>query len=81
MTNIVIPLELAAIGPKTGYMFFGIGVISCVLVYVWIPELSGRSYGQLDELFERGIPARQFKKTACTGEYGLRPRDPKTEEL
>jgi Sugar (and other) transporter len=70
LTNIVIPFELDAIGPKTGYMFFGIGVICCVLIYYWVPDVTGRTYAQLDELFERRIPARQFKHTVCTGEYG-----------
>ncbi|KAK4940578.1 hypothetical protein LTR10_019337 [Elasticomyces elasticus] len=70
VTNIVIPFELAAIGPKTGYMFFGIGIICCVFIYLWIPDVTGRTYAQLDELFERRIPARQFKNTECTGQYG-----------
>lgn len=70
VTNIVIPFELVAIGPKTGYMFFGIGIICCVLIYIWIPDVTGRTYAQLDELFERRIPARKFKETVCTGEYG-----------
>jgi MFS transporter, SP family, general alpha glucoside:H+ symporter len=67
----VIPFELAAIGPKTGYMFFGFGVISCFLIYIWIPDVTGRTYAQLDELFERKIPARKFKETVCTGNYGV----------
>ncbi|CAK7228506.1 hypothetical protein SBRCBS47491_006926 [Sporothrix bragantina] len=70
VTNIVIPFELTAIGPKTGYMFFGIGVVCCVLIYLWIPDITGRSFSQLDELFERRIPARQFKNAVCTGDYG-----------
>lgn len=70
VTNIVIPFELTAIGPKTGYMFFGIGVICCVFTYLWIPDITGRSFSQLDELFERKIPARKFKDAVCTGEYG-----------
>jgi hypothetical protein len=70
ITNIVIPFELDAIGSKTGYMFFGLGVISMVLIYLWIPDVTGRTYAQLDELFERRIPARKFKETECTGEYG-----------
>ena len=69
VTNIVIPYLLAAIGPKTGYMFFGIGVICCALIYIWIPDVTGRTYAQLDELFERRIPARKFKYTECTGNY------------
>ncbi|RAO69146.1 uncharacterized protein BHQ10_005158 [Talaromyces amestolkiae] len=70
LTNIVIPFELNAIGPKTGYMFFGVGVICLVLIYLWVPDVTGRTYAQLDELFERRIPARKFKTTVCTGEYG-----------
>lgn len=70
ITNIVIPFELDAIGPQTGYMFFGIGVICIILIYIWIPDVTGRSYAQLDELFERKLPARKFKSAVCTGEYG-----------
>ncbi|CAK7203119.1 hypothetical protein SEUCBS139899_005848 [Sporothrix eucalyptigena] len=78
-TNIVIPFELTAIGPKTGYMFFGIGVISCVLIYLWIPDITGRSFSQLDELFERRIPARKFKDTVCTGVYGNEHQKPENK--
>lgn len=74
VTNIVIPFELAAIGPKTGYMFFGIGIICTVLTYIWIPDVTGRTYAQLDELFEKRIPARKFKHTQCTGDYGTDER-------
>ncbi|KAK9447081.1 general substrate transporter [Limtongia smithiae] len=70
VTNIVIPFELDAIGAKTGYMFFGIGCLCLVFIYLWIPDVTGRTYAQLDELFERRIPARKFKTTECTGEYG-----------
>ncbi|OJJ42472.1 hypothetical protein ASPZODRAFT_125479 [Penicilliopsis zonata CBS 506.65] len=68
--NIVIPYELDAIGPKSGYMFFGLGAIALVFVYLWVPEVTGRTYAQLNELFERRVPPRQFKTTECTGDYG-----------
>lgn len=57
-------------GAKTGYLFFGLGLGCCVVIYFFIPEYSGRSFAQLDELFERRIPARKFASTVCTGEYG-----------
>mgnify|MGYP001585798189 FL=1 len=57
-------------GAKTGYLFAGLGFLSCIAVWLWIPEYSGRSYAQLDELFARGVPARQFRNTETTGEYG-----------
>jgi uncharacterized membrane protein len=68
--NIVLPYELAAIGPTTGYMFFGFGVLTTLAVWFLIPELSGRTYAEMDELFEKKIPARKFKSTICTGDYG-----------
>ena len=50
-------------GAKSGFFWFG----TCFLCVVWIffrlPEPKGRSYGELDILFERKIPARKFKHT------------------
>ncbi|GFZ45718.1 hypothetical protein JCM24511_03447 [Saitozyma sp. JCM 24511] len=57
-------------GARTGFMFFILGVACCVGVYFLVPEYAGRSYAQLDELFARKIPARKFKSTETTGEYG-----------
>ncbi|RSH89999.1 hypothetical protein EHS25_001332 [Saitozyma podzolica] len=68
--NIVLPYELAAIGPTTGYMFAGFGVLTTLAVWFLIPELSGRTYAEMDELFEKKVPARKFKSTICTGDYG-----------
>ena len=73
--NVVIPYELDAIGPKSGYMFFGLAAVSALLVYLLVPEVAGRTYAQLDELFERKISARHFKQTVCTGEYGIGMQD------
>jgi len=40
---------------------------SCALMTIWIffrlPEPKGRTYGELDVLFERKVPARKFKTT------------------
>lgn len=51
-------------------MFFGLGVICLVLVYFFIPDFTGRTFSEIDELFARKIKARQFSKTTTTGEYG-----------
>lgn len=41
--------------------------VPCGLTLVWtffrFPETKGRSFGELDDLFHRGIPARRFKET------------------
>ena len=53
-------------GQKTGLFFGGITLvylIPCVLLY---PETKGRTYNELDELFERHIPAWKFSTTKTT---------------
>jgi hypothetical protein len=39
-------------------------------IYLFVPDFTGRSFGQIDELFHRKIPARRFKSTVCDGNYG-----------
>lgn len=50
-------------GAKSAFFWAG----SCFLCIVWIyfrlPEPKGRTYGEMDVLFERGISARKFKST------------------
>lgn len=62
-----VPLMLsnqnAGWGQKTGLFFGGttlIYLIPCVLLF---PETKGRSYNELDELFDREIPAWRFAST------------------
>lgn len=48
---------------KSGFFWAG----SCLLCLTWtyfrLPEPKGRTYGEMDMLFERGISARKFKET------------------
>jgi SP family general alpha glucoside:H+ symporter-like MFS transporter len=50
-------------GAKSGFFWCG----TCFLCFVWIffrlPEPKGRTYGELDILFERKVSARRFKHT------------------
>ncbi|KIV86711.1 hypothetical protein PV11_02309 [Exophiala sideris] len=57
-------------GEKTGFFFGSLGLVSLILVYFLIPDYTGRSDAQIDELFVRRIPARKFQSTECTGDYG-----------
>jgi len=34
-----------------------------VTAYFYLPEMKGRSYREIDIMFKRRIPARQWKKT------------------
>lgn len=48
---------------KAGF-FWGASCFFCVLwTYFRLPEPKGRTYGELEGLFERGISARKFKST------------------
>lgn len=50
-------------GAKSAFFWAG----TCFLCLVWtffrLPEPKGRTYGELDILFEQGVPARKFKDT------------------
>ncbi|KAF2123439.1 maltose permease MAL61 [Dothidotthia symphoricarpi CBS 119687] len=48
---------------KCGYVWGGTACVCFVSAYFFLPELKDRSYRELDILFNRKIPARQFKST------------------
>jgi SP family general alpha glucoside:H+ symporter-like MFS transporter len=50
-------------GAKAGFFYAG----TCFCCFIWaffrLPEPKGRTYGELDILFEKRVPARQFANT------------------
>jgi MFS transporter, SP family, general alpha glucoside:H+ symporter len=65
-------------GPKAGLFW----AIFCAIMIVWayfrLPETKGRSYAELDVLFQRKVPARQFATAdAGSGHDGLTPEEDK----
>ncbi|RLV90777.1 Maltose permease MAL61 [Spathaspora sp. JA1] len=48
---------------KTGFLWAGFAILSCVWVYFELPETKGRSFAELDKLFHNKVSARQFKHT------------------
>ncbi|KAH7143442.1 general substrate transporter [Dactylonectria macrodidyma] len=73
--NYCVPLMLsnqyAGWGQKIGLFFAGITflyLIPCILLF---PETKGRTYHELDELFERRIPAWRFATTRTTHQDNL----------
>lgn len=48
---------------KCGYVWGATGFICLVTAYFCLPEMKGRSYREIDIMFNRHIPARQWKKT------------------
>jgi hypothetical protein len=50
-------------GLNIGYFWAGTTSLGLTLIFFFVPETRGRTWNELDELFERKIPARHFKKT------------------
>lgn len=61
--------DKANLGAKVAFIFGGCSVLS--LVYLWfeLPETAGRTYKELDEMFMKKIPARQFKAYKAETEH------------
>ena len=52
-------------GAKYGYIWAGSNFCCVLFFYFFMPEMKGRSLEELDEIFEAGIPAREFKQYEC----------------
>lgn len=48
---------------KAGYLFGGISLACLIWCWLRIPESRGRTFEELDILFERKVPARKFKES------------------
>jgi SP family general alpha glucoside:H+ symporter-like MFS transporter len=67
VNNIIMPRMILVTewnwGAKAGFFWAG----ACFLLFVWtyfrLPEPKGRTYGELDVLFEHRVPARKFATT------------------
>lgn len=44
-------------------MWAGTGFVCFVLAYFYVPEMKGRSYREIDILFNRKVDARYWDKT------------------
>lgn len=51
---------------KTGFFWAGICFLCVTWTYFRLPEPKGRTYGELDVLFEKGIKAKDFASTDVT---------------
>jgi SP family sugar:H+ symporter-like MFS transporter len=48
-------------GYKTAWLFLGTGIICCVVIYFYVPEPSKRNPAELDEMYEKGVPAWRMR--------------------
>jgi SP family general alpha glucoside:H+ symporter-like MFS transporter len=48
---------------KSGFFYGGLCSLCILWTYFRLPEANGRTYAELDVLFERNVSARKFAKT------------------
>lgn len=52
---------------KAGYLFGAVSLVCCVWCWLRIPESRGLTFEELDILFEKKVPLRQFGKADLLG--------------
>ncbi|PSN69430.1 general substrate transporter [Corynespora cassiicola Philippines] len=55
--------DQANMGGKVAFIFFGLLLLGDIFVFFYYPETKGRSFEEIDALFERGVPPRKFETT------------------
>ena len=72
VTTVSIPYMLnsdeANWGGKAGFLFGGISLVCLVWCFFRLPESANRTYEELDIMFQREVPLRQFKNYDLLGE-------------
>ncbi|SPO04139.1 probable maltose permease (MalP) [Cephalotrichum gorgonifer] len=63
MTNYQLSSTAWGWGAKSAYFWAGTCLVSAVWAFFRVPEPKGRTYAELDVLFERGVSARKFAST------------------
>ncbi|KAM5341564.1 hypothetical protein ACJ41O_014595 [Fusarium nematophilum] len=53
--------DQANLGAKVSFIFGALAILSIIFLWFYQPESAGRSYEELDEMFMKKVPARQFK--------------------
>lgn len=52
----------ANLGYSTAWLFFGAGSATFVLAWLFVPETTGRSTAELDELYRKSVPCWRMRK-------------------
>jgi len=47
-----------------GFFFAGLAILFTILVWFTVPETKGLTYGEIDDRFERRLPAWRFTEAA-----------------
>ncbi|GLI72090.1 hypothetical protein PoHVEF18_000258 [Penicillium ochrochloron] len=77
--NVVMPYlyntDEAHLGGKIGWIFSFLGLVTLVIIYFEVPETKGRSFEDLDEMFNEKVSTRGFRTYQCCPPHELRKLD------
>ena len=59
------------IGGKAGFIFVGANIALATYCFFRLPETIGRTFGEINVMFENGLAARKFKGTSVDGESSV----------
>lgn len=62
--------DQANMGGKIAFVFGGILVFAVVFIFFFVPETKGRTYIEIDELWNGGVAPRRFGSTVLTSVVG-----------
>lgn len=63
LTNYMLNPSSWGWGAKTGFFWAGFAICAATWAWFELPETKGRTFAELDKLFEQKVPARKFKHT------------------
>lgn len=79
------PPMLLALDVRTAFIYGAFSVPTCICMWLFIPETKGRSTAEIDELYEKKIPAWRWAKTTTAVEEqlqaALRLRNGQVQEI
>ncbi|KAJ5682956.1 hypothetical protein N7462_006121 [Penicillium macrosclerotiorum] len=68
--NVVIPYlynsDEANLGGKIGWIYAFMGAVTLLIIFFEIPETKGRSFEELDEMFNEKVSTRAFRTYRCS---------------
>jgi sugar porter (SP) family MFS transporter len=65
----LVSADAANLGAKTYLVFGGIVAIILTLYYIYLPETSGRTFAEINEMYEQKIPPRKWKGHKTSAEH------------
>lgn len=56
---------------KAGFVYGAFSVPLCIIMWLYVPETKGRSAAEIDELYERKVPAWRWSRTRTNAEVQM----------